>query len=263
MLQALQNLSSNNTPSGPFTFTRSWWYQSYNLYAYDKSVNNAKTEQLMTTEKSSLPQRPAQSALPSPPNPIYERYIPHLDSYFCLSIFGNSDPDIDLLHTWLNDPRVDQFWKDAATREEHVKWLKVRYDASHILPVLGSYRGTAGDKSIYEPFAYYEIYWVAEDKIGTFYSVKPYDRGIHMLVGSSDHRGPHRVKSWLPSLAHYIFNDEPRTERIVSEPDCRNSKMISYLESFGFKKTAEVDMGHKVAALMILDRDEFWAKCPL
>lgn len=263
LLQALQDLSSNRTPSGHFTFTRSWWYQSYNLYAYNNSVKKAKTEQLVTTEESSVPQRPAQSTLPSAPHPLYERYIPHLDSYFCLSIFGNSDADIDLLHTWLNDPRVDQFWKDAGTRDEHVNFLKVRYDAPHIIPVLGSYRGTAGDKSVYEPFAYYEIYWAAEDKIGKFYPAKPYDRGIHMLVGSSDHRGPHRVKSWLPSLAHYIFNDEARTERIISEPDRRNSKMINYLESFGFKKSAEVDVGHKVAALMILDRDDFWAKCPL
>lgn len=84
-----------------------------------------------------------------------------------------------------------------------------------------------------------------------------------MLVGSSAHRGPHRVKSWLPSLVHYIFTDDPRTQRVISEPNHLNLKMIKYLESFGFKNSGEVDMGHKIAALMILDRGEFWKRCPL
>ncbi|KAG0145676.1 hypothetical protein CROQUDRAFT_45504 [Cronartium quercuum f. sp. fusiforme G11] len=244
------------------------------MYAYGNPTNNINQKEIDLIDNQSnlkvvksfelvLPQRKPQSDLPNPPQPFYERYIAHLDSYFCLSVFSNSGSDIDLLHTWLNEPRVDEFWKDSGTREEHVTWLKNRYDDPHVLPVLGSYRFTGGNRSIYEPFAYYEIYWAAEDKVGKFYQAKPYDRGIHMLVGSSNHRGPHRVKSWLPSLIHFIFNDEPQTQRIISEPNHQNSKMIHYLSKFGFEKVNEIDMGHKVAALMILDKDEFWKMCPI
>lgn len=66
-----------------------------------------------------------------------------------------------------------------------------------------------------------------EDRLGPLYDVKDYDRGIHMLVGSNQHRGPQRVRGWLPSLVHYCFLDDLRTERVVAEPNNLNRKMIT------------------------------------
>lgn len=48
-----------------------------------------------------------------------------------------------------------------------------------------------------------------------------------MLVGSNAHRGPHRIKAWIPSLVHYCFLDDARTQRVVAEPNALNEKMIS------------------------------------
>lgn len=48
-----------------------------------------------------------------------------------------------------------------------------------------------------------------------------------MLVGSSTHRGPDYVRAWLPSLAHYCFLSEPRTDRVLCEPNEKNGKMVS------------------------------------
>lgn len=48
-----------------------------------------------------------------------------------------------------------------------------------------------------------------------------------MLVGSDAHRGPHRIRAWMPSLVHYCFLDDPRTERVVAEPNEKNAKIIS------------------------------------
>lgn len=107
-----------------------------------------------------------------------------------------------------------------------------------------------------------DVYWAAEDKIGRFFPAGPYDRGLHMLVGSSAHRGPHRVRAWLPSLCHYIFLAEPKTERVVSEPDARNERMWTYLQGVGFKEWKDVDMGHKVAKVMVLEREEFYRRSP-
>lgn len=50
--------------------------------------------------------------------------------------------------------------------------------------------------------------------------------GIHMLVGSGAHRGPHRIRAWMPSLVHYCFLADPRTERVVAEPNAKNAKII-------------------------------------
>lgn len=66
-----------------------------------------------------------------------------------------------------------------------------------------------------------------EDRLGPLYDVKDYDRGIHMLVGSNQHRGPQRVRGWLPSLVHCCFLDDLRTERVVAEPNNLNRKMIT------------------------------------
>lgn len=111
-----------------------------------------------------------------------------------------------------------------------------------------------------------------------------------MLVGSNDHRGPHRIRAWMPSLAHYCFLDDPRTQRVVCEPNEKNGKIIQvrprrsllqqvslfglvadagassprtqYLESIGFKRHGSVTFPHKTSALMILDKHDFYALCP-
>jgi hypothetical protein len=108
-----------------------------------------------------------------------------------------------------------------------------------------------------------------------------------MLVGSSIHRGPDYVRAWLPSLAHYCFLSDPRTERVLCEPNEKNGKMVSvsfrytsssdmssqltkvkyqlkkqYLESIGFKRHGSVTFPHKVSALMILEKKDFYELCP-
>lgn len=162
LLQALEDVGATGE-SQPFRFDRARWYQGWPVYAYDNRLSQGEagdgaaakrhpSKLIISPNGSLIP--PKQSTLPAPPQPFYERYIAHLDTYLCLSVFGNTETDIDLLHGWLNDPRVDQFWQDAGTREHHVKWLEGRYEDSHKIPVLGSYRGTGGNSSIIEPFAY-------------------------------------------------------------------------------------------------------------
>lgn len=55
-----------------------------------------------------------------------------------------------------------------------------------------------------------------------------------MLVGSNAHRGPHRIRAWLPSLVHFCFLDDLRTNRVVAEPNEKNGKMIKVRYDFAF-----------------------------
>jgi hypothetical protein len=151
--------------------SRARWYQRYPIFSYPhKEIAQGVLSNITDSEDSSPqanPVRIPQSQLPSPTQTIYERYIADLDSYFCLSIFGNSERELDLLHNWLNDPRVDEYWKDAGDREFHIKWLRQRYEDKHVLPVLGSYRGTNGaHQHAIEPFAYCKFF-----KISSFDSI--------------------------------------------------------------------------------------------
>ena len=77
------------------------------------------------------------------------------------------------------------------------------------------------------------------------------------------HRGPHKVACWLPSLVHYLFLDDPRTARIVSEPRADNDRMIHYLMETGFSHLRNFSFPHKRAALMALSRENFLDQCRL
>ncbi|BBL77213.1 GNAT family N-acetyltransferase [Methylomagnum ishizawai] len=191
---------------------------------------------------------------PIQPGEVYRRPIPALGSLLSLRTL-DPERDLDTFHRWMNTPRVAHFWELEGGLEDHRRYLdKVLADA-HMHPVLGCFDG--------EPFGYFELYWAKEDRIAPYYGVDDYDRGLHMLVGEERFRGPHRVAAWLPSLAHYLFLDDPRTHNVVAEPRADNAKMIGYLQQAGFHKAKEFDFPHKRAALMVLPREVFFDPfCP-
>lgn len=221
--------------------------------------------------KSQISSHPLRPAKPLAPTLLYSRHISHLSSHFKLSVCGLGD--LNTLHGWLNDDRVDRFWQEKGTWEAHESFLLERTADPHVIPVIGSYV-TEGDKagdrmeeceSKEERAIYAEIYWVKEDRLGQYLGaerVEDYDRGLHMLVGSSSLRGPHRVRAWLPSLVHYAFLDDPRTNRVLCEPNEQNEKMVGYLESVGFVREGSVVFPHKTAALMFCEREQFYRLCP-
>ncbi|GAA5865966.1 hypothetical protein JCM1840_003360 [Sporobolomyces johnsonii] len=279
--EALHNalLSLGATPTHPrYTVSRSAMFQ---LFDYASDVPDSHPippfPYLPVTPPSSAPStltHPLRPPKPSPSLPLYSRYIPHLTSdpqsptFFKLATCTLKD--LPVLHSWLNDERVDQFWMEKGTMEQHQRFIEERTEDPHVIPVIGSYvdllEGVeAHDAEREQPAVYAEIYWVKEDRLGPLMpegTVQDYDRGLHMLVGSSAHRGPHRIRAWMPSLCHYCFLSDPRTQRVLCEPNEKNAKIISYLESVGFKRHGSVTFPHKTSALMILDRAEFYRLCP-
>ncbi|GAA5913250.1 hypothetical protein JCM8208_003247 [Rhodotorula glutinis] len=205
-----------------------------------------------------------------PSAPLYSRFLPHLTTDPTRPTYFKLDQctlaHLPTLHGWMNDPRVDQFWMEKGTMDEHRAFIEGRTRDPHNLSVIGSYVELEGDKEKEaEPAVYAEIYWVKEDRLAPLMpegTVQDYDRGLHMLVGSNDHRGPHRIRAWMPSLAHYCFLDDPRTQRVICEPNEKNAKIIQYLESVGFRRHGSVTFPHKTSALMILDKHDFYALCP-
>jgi RimJ/RimL family protein N-acetyltransferase len=180
---------------------------------------------------------------------VYRRYLPQERLTISFRTV-DAHADLDIFHAWHNNPRVSAFWELAGSKEMHRNYLhKVAGDA-HMHPVFGCYDG--------EPFGYFEIYWAKEDRIAPYYEVDDYDRGVHMLVGEERWRGPHRVASWLPSLAHFMLLDDPRTRHVVAEPRADNAKMIGYMQQAGFCKPKEFNFPHKRAALMMLSREAFF-----
>ena len=128
--------------------------------------------------------------------------------------------DLQLLHKWMNIPRVSAFWGcdgPQSVQEEH---LRKNLTSKNSFPVIGYWDD--------HPFGYFEVYWAKEDILGKYAGdgVSEYDRGIHALVGEQEFRGKHRVVSWLTAFAHWAFIQDYRTNAVVLEPRIDNERYV-------------------------------------
>lgn len=214
-----------------------------------QSLSACYPQQMVITGGKRHPLRPIK-----PQGEVYRRFDPRLRMWISLRTL-NIDLDLARFNRWQNSPRVASFWQEEGSLEQHREYLGKLEADPHSLTLIGCFDD--------QPFAYFEAYWAKEDRISPFYDVADYDRGIHMLVGEETHRGPHKVASWLSALTHYLFLDDPRTQRVVAEPRADNAKMIRYMQGQRFHCEKEFDFPHKRAALMVLGRERFFERCEL
>lgn len=184
-----------------------------------------------------------------PVGTVYARYIPWLGGV--LSFDVATLDDLPEVHRWMNSPRVNEFWHEAGDEDRHRHYLEGMFADPHIMPLIGRFGGRA--------FSYFEVYWAKEDVVGTFCDANDYDRGCHVIVGDEACRGREWFTAWLPSLLHYMFLDDPRTERIVQEPSSNHHRQLRNLQKSGFSHLKSVDLPTKHAAIMTIGRQRFFS----
>ena len=192
------------------------------------------------------PQRP-----PIPAGEVYRRHLPGLNSTFSLRTI-DPDRDLEAFNRWMNLEQVAYFWEQTGSLEEHAAYLREMLDDPRVHPLIGCFDD--------EPFAYFEVYWCKEDRIAPFYDVADYDRGWHVVVGESKHQGVGKLKAWFNSLMHYMYLDDPRTQRILGEPRIDHTRQIEFLKSQGFGHLKDIQFMHKKAALLRLEREYFFER---
>ncbi|TAQ83362.1 hypothetical protein B7494_g8312 [Chlorociboria aeruginascens] len=209
-------------------------------YAGPSSSINPQAHQ-QTPSLSSLPAHVAATSIsdPAPPSGSLEMHDASMMT------------DVQLLHRWMNLPRVSKFWGCSGPISIQEEFITRNLTTRHSFPAIGLWDGI--------PFGYFEIYWVKEDVLGNFLGSEAgdFDRGFHVLVGEDEFRG--RLKSWITSLAHWAFMEDCRTSAVVLEPRVDNDQFISTLGEAGFLKEREITFPHKQSALVKLRRVNFEA----
>lgn len=182
---------------------------------------------------------------PKPVGEVYRRHIARLGTSFSLRAIDQPG-DVERFHEWMNLDSVAHFWEQTGTLEEHAEYLKKMQADPHTVTLFACFDD--------EPFAYFEVYWAKEDRIAPFCEAADHDRGFHLLVGSTRFRSPGRTEAWLRSVVHYIFLDDPRTQRIVGEPRIDHDRWIAYMQGQGAARLREFDFPHKRAVLIAFER---------
>ncbi|ATQ67895.1 MULTISPECIES: GNAT family N-acetyltransferase [Methylosinus] len=197
----------------------------------------------VTTGGRGHPLRP-----PKPRGMVYRRRIPWLDREIAFRIA--TIDDAELLNAWMNTPRIAQIWEEAGPIDRHRAYIETLLSDPHMLPLIGEF-----DEA---PFGWFEVYHAAENRLGPLYACEDFDRGWHVAIGDENSRGAAYVSAWLPSLTHFMFLDDPRTQRIVGEPRADHCRQLRNLERSGFATIGTVEFPHKRAALVMLTRDRFF-----
>ncbi|WP_136068023.1 GNAT family N-acetyltransferase, partial [Modicisalibacter radicis] len=185
----------------------------------------------------------------TPSGTVYRRYLPWLGRTLSLRVL-EIERDLDAFHRWMNDPAVAHFWQEEGDLAQHRIRLERTLQTPGIVPLIGCFDD--------EPFGYFETYWAREDRIAPHCDAGDFDRGWHVLIGEPEFRGRPHVAAWLPSISHYLFLDDCRTQRLVIEPRADNARMIGNLAKCGYALLKAFDFPHKRAMLGVQLRERFF-----
>ncbi|RKE21503.1 GNAT family N-acetyltransferase [Streptomyces sp. TLI_171] len=156
--------------------------------------------------------------------------------------------DLDLLTDWMNDPGTDRWWALAGPPGTTAAHLAAQLDGDgRSRPVLALLDG--------RPTGYFELYRADLDPLAAHYPARPYDLGVHLLLGPAA-RGRGLAAPFLDAIAARLLQREPRCTRVLAEPDVRNTPSVRAFARAGFSRAADLDLPDKRAALMIRRRSD-------
>ncbi|MEU4565610.1 GNAT family N-acetyltransferase [Micromonospora sp. NPDC023956] len=181
-----------------------------------------------------------------PTDPVWRR---HVDGFGEVSIrLVEPAADADLIHDWVTRER-SRFWGMRDASRERVREIYTYLDSLTTHHAYLIHRDG-------RPVGLFQTYDPAADPVGECYDVRPGDFGIHLMVGPPDGRTePGFTGTVLGAFLDFVLADESR-RRIVAEPDARNDRAIARLVRAGFVPGPQVDLPHKRARLLFLDRPD-------
>ncbi|KQQ82231.1 GNAT family N-acetyltransferase [Pseudarthrobacter sp. SL88] len=159
--------------------------------------------------------------------------------------------DAPLLHSWVTQPYAS-FWGMLSATEAGVidEYAKIQASGHHHA-LLGLDGGV--------PAFLMEEYLPASSPLAAAYPVLPGDAGMHLLVAPpSGVPEPGFTTAVMDAVLARLFAG-PDVERIVVEPDARNTKIHALNERFGFRPSGVVGLPDKDALLSFCTRADYLA----
>ncbi|TLM82895.1 acetyltransferase [Pseudarthrobacter sp. NamE2] len=159
--------------------------------------------------------------------------------------------DAPLLHSWVTRPYAS-FWGMLYASVEDVVEEYTKIQASgHHHALLGLDAGV--------PAFLMEEYLPASSPLAGLYAVQPGDVGMHLLVAPPSN-GPEAgyTTAVMDAVLGRLFA-APGVERVVVEPDARNTKIHALNERLGFQPAGVVMLPDKEALLSFCSRPDYLA----
>ena len=160
--------------------------------------------------------------------------------------------DALLLHSWVTQPYAS-FWGMLASTVDGVGEEYSKIQAT------GHHHALLGINDDGVPAFLMEEYLPSASPLAAVYAVQEGDIGMHLLVAPpSGDPQPGYTAAVMDAVLGRLF-EKPGVERVVVEPDARNSKIHVLNERLGFQPAGVVNLQDKEALLSFCTRQDYLA----
>ncbi|MFD5509530.1 GNAT family N-acetyltransferase [Streptomyces sp. NPDC127051] len=158
--------------------------------------------------------------------------------------------DAELLHGWVTHPKAS-FWmmQDASLPDVEREYMRIAAHEHHDA-FIGLHEG--------RPAFLMERYDPSRLELVGLYEAQPGDVGMHFLVAPSERPLHGFTRAVITTVMAALFAD-PKTERVVVEPDVENTAVHALNEAVGFVPDGPVRKPEKTALLSFCTRAQFEA----
>ena len=151
------------------------------------------------------------------------------------------DRDLALVHRWMNDPAVAEYWELDGPPGRTAAHLAEQRALGHTRSCIAALDA--------RPIGYWEIYRAAADRLAGYYPARPDDLGVHLLIGEPDCRGVGLGTALLTAVCDAL--QDGGGGRVVAEPDERNTASVRAFLAAGFRPAGTIVLPEKRATLVL------------
>lgn len=176
-----------------------------------------------------------------PPPPV-----PELLSPSAIRVADPDGTDAEVVAEWMNRPHLAATWEYDWPVARWRNHLRAQVDGAYSRPLILSINGV--DR------AYLEIYRAAKDSIARCYESQPHDLGLHGAIADEELINRGLGPLILRKIVANVLTADPACQRIMFDPDHRNTTVRRLCGFLRCDFLGEHDMPNRRMALYALER---------